>query len=82
MKSRPDGAEPFHPDRRTHVRTVMTNPVIAFRNYANASENELINNNKHTRICGWTAAQWVDTQILRNPRRDHKILNASSVTWP
>jgi hypothetical protein len=35
MKIPPLGAELFHADGHTDVRTDMTKPVVAFRNFAN-----------------------------------------------
>ena len=39
MKLRPLGAELFHADRRTDIRTDMTKLIVAFRNFANAPKN-------------------------------------------
>ena len=36
VKIRLVGAELFHADRRTYVRTEMTKLIVAFRNFANA----------------------------------------------
>jgi len=44
MKIRPVGAELFHADRRTDVRTngqTITKVIIAFRNLANAHKNDV-----------------------------------------
>jgi hypothetical protein len=40
MKHRPVGAELFHADRRTDIRTDMTKLIVAFRNFANAPKIE------------------------------------------
>jgi len=39
MKIRPVGAELFHADWRKKRRTGVTKPIVAFRNFANASKN-------------------------------------------
>ena len=36
----PVGAELFHTDRATDGQTDMMNPIVAFRNFANAPKNE------------------------------------------
>jgi hypothetical protein len=40
MKIHPMGIELFHPERRTDIRTEMTKPIVAFHNFANASNKE------------------------------------------
>jgi hypothetical protein len=44
MKIRPVGAALFHADGRTDRQTDMTNLIVAFRNFANAS------NKKHKNV--------------------------------
>ena len=88
MKSHPEGAELFHPDRRTHIRTVKTNPAIAYRNFTNASENEIIKSTTTTtttttNLLVFTVRQQSSEgihKLFRKPRKDLKILNASEVT--
>jgi len=41
MKILPVGAEFFHVDGRTDGRTDVTKLIVTFRNFVNASENEI-----------------------------------------
>jgi hypothetical protein len=41
MKIHPVGAELFHADRRTDEQTNMTRLLVAFLNFANASQNSI-----------------------------------------
>jgi len=48
MKIHPVGAEPFHADRRTDVRTNYPELIAAFRNFANAPKIRTA-----IRTCSW-----------------------------
>ena len=83
VKVRPVEAELFHPLRRTYGRSWQTQQSLFEILRTRMKTKYLINNNnEHTCTCNRTEVQWGDTEIFRKPRRDLKIPNSSSATWP
>ena len=67
MKIRPVGAELFHADGRTGGQTGMTNLIVAFRNFANASKNIKcqINAQRYTAFENWNLIQGTTSCTVR-----------------
>jgi hypothetical protein len=54
MKMLPVGAELFHVDRRTDKQTNMTRLLVAFLNFANASQNGVDSKlTTHLKLCDY-----------------------------